>query len=419
MSYLTPAQILDQAAYKYASGEHQAPQYRASTNMGVVPAQLHKESPYYSTSRTSQVESPISSHYAGHTSRHDSNASRPAHHHHSATSVQRQRSMPMMGFSGGPSYAPSIPVTSFGSHVTYASMSSVVPAPLSERRNSQDTGPFPECTHMTRKGSGGGTSYAYPNYLNLPPEYRSASQDTQGQLEYPDYLNLPPGYGRNSNNVQKQNKYPDYLNLTEEHRTSQSQHGPIRSSGYPGHTQNPYPFTSPSHDPIQSIEPPKRRRGDPQLNRYPPDPFPIVQDGRGPTNHIRVPQRVFYDETDLNRCMSYSKPITFKMKNFAELGVRLFDCLDENHFRHPNIEDKDAKLFSTDEVYREMRLKILVYFSNVIIIYRETDVCIVVAWLLRVSIHTTDQYTQGRNDADIYVVQCCDCYCRFCQKDPE
>ncbi|KAF8825370.1 hypothetical protein HHX47_DHR7000173 [Lentinula edodes] len=57
--------------------------------------------------------------------------------------------------------------------------------------------------------------------------------------------------------------------------------------------------------------------------------------------------------------ITFVKPITFKMKNFAELGVRLFDCLDENHFRHPNIEDKDAKLFSTDEVYREMRLKIL------------------------------------------------------------
>ncbi|KAH7871617.1 uncharacterized protein C8R40DRAFT_546458 [Lentinula edodes] len=359
MSYLTPAQILDQAAYKYASGEYQPPQCRASTNMGVVPAQLHKESPYYSTSRTSQVESLISSHYAGQNSRHDSNASRPAHHHHSATSVQRQRSMPMIGFSGGPSYAPSIPVTSSESHDPYPSMSSVVPAPLSERRNSQDTSPFHECTHMKHKGSGGGTSYAYPDYLNLPPDYRSASKDTHRQFEYPGYLNLPPGYSRDSNNIQKQTKYPDYLNLPEEYRTSQAQHGPIRSSGYPGHTQNPYPFTSSSHHPAQSIEPPKRRRGDPQLNRYPADPFPIVQDGRGPTNHIRVPQRVFYDETDLNRCMSYSKPITFKMKNFAELGVRLFDCLDENHFRHPNIEDKDAKLFSTDEVYREMRLKIL------------------------------------------------------------
>lgn len=114
--------------------------------------------------------------------------------------------------------------------------------------------------------------------------------------------------------------------------------------------------------------------------------------------------------------MSYSKPITFKMKNFAELGVRLFDCLDENHFRHPNIEDKDAKLFSIDEVYREMRLKILVCFFIVIIIHRGTNLCILVAWLFRVSIHTTDQYTQGRNDEDIYAFQHCDCYCRFCQE---
>ncbi|KAJ3876245.1 hypothetical protein F5051DRAFT_38747 [Lentinula edodes] len=223
MSYLTPAQILDQAAYKYASGEYQPPQCRASINMGVVPAQLHKESPYYSTSRTSQVESLISSHYAGHNSRHDSNASRPAHHHHSATSVQRQRSMPMIEFSGGPSYAPSIPVTSFESHDPYPSMSSVVPAPLSERRNSEDTSPFHECTHMKHKGSGGGTSYAYPDYLNLPPDYRSASKDTHRQFEYPGYLNLPPGYSRDSNNIQKQTKYPDYLNLPEEYRTSQAQ----------------------------------------------------------------------------------------------------------------------------------------------------------------------------------------------------
>ncbi|KAJ3993760.1 hypothetical protein F5050DRAFT_1577003 [Lentinula boryana] len=52
------------------------------------------------------------------------------------------------------------------------------------------------------------------------------------------------------------------------------------------------------------------------------------------------------------------------MKNFAELGVRLSDCLDENHLRHPNIEDKDAKLFTNDEVYREIRLKIVVRLSN-------------------------------------------------------
>ncbi|KAJ3739319.1 hypothetical protein DFH05DRAFT_546905 [Lentinula detonsa] len=363
MSYLTPTQILDQATY--AKPQDRARQYDTSVSMGVVPAHLHTQSPYYSTSRPSHYQSAISTNYAGHT--HDANASLEDYYHRTTSLSQCQKSLPTMDLSRGSSRAPespSVPITSFSNNHPYAT-SSVVLGPLSERRNSQDIGPCHQSIYgapVKRKRSGGGTCNGYPDYLNLPPEYWNAPTEARKEFEYPNYLNLPPEYRRNSSDIQKQADYPHYLNLPPEYRTNPSQAGigPVRSPGHAVHTQNPYPFTSPpSRNPPQSPESSKRRRGDPQPNRYPADPFPIVKDGRGPTNHVRVPQRVFHDETDLNRCMSYSKPITFRMKNFAELGVRLSDCLDENHLRHPNIEDKDAKLFTNDEVYREIRLKIL------------------------------------------------------------
>ncbi|KAJ4477450.1 hypothetical protein J3R30DRAFT_3404792 [Lentinula aciculospora] len=356
MSYLTPAQILDQAAYETTG--HRPPQYGASSNIGVVPAQLHNRLHH----RIFQHESPVSAPYAGHSFHDDANISGDAQG--SFRPIQRQKSTPMMNLGVAASYAPvspSIPVSSFSHHTCYSTNSPVAMAPLSERRNSQDTGPFHQGTHRgatKRKGSSSGTSYAYPDYLNLPPGYRNASQEAQKQFEYPDYLNLPLQYRRRSTDVQEQAKYPDYLNLPPEYRT-EGQRGITRSSAHTVYAQNPYPFTSPGHGSPQSLESLQQTRGHPQSNRYPADPFPIIMDGRGPSNYIRVPQRVFYDETEMNRCMSYSKPITFKLKNSAELGVRLSTCLNENHIKHPNIEDKDVRPFCDNEVYREIRLKIL------------------------------------------------------------
>ncbi|KAE9386526.1 hypothetical protein BT96DRAFT_1005996 [Gymnopus androsaceus JB14] len=297
----------------------------------IAPTQLHHQSSYSSTS----------GHYAGNSS---SSSSRDAHHHHSSATVQRQMSMSTM-CSTGSSYAPAspIPVSSFSNLNPYPTMSTpAFPAPLSERRSSQDNA-IPQSYYGRHTTSKDSSSYVYPEYLNLPPEYRKHSQNL-GQL--PDYMNLPPER-HNSHAAQNHGQFPDYLNLPTEYRAKQShpsQYGPIRSPGHTTHAQNPYPQisagTSSSQRPrTESNAAPARRRRE------------------VPLNYLRVPQSIFFDEADMNRGMSHLKPITFRMKNCSEFGVRLSDC-NVDRLRLPELDDQDAVLFGNDEVYREIRVKI-------------------------------------------------------------
>ncbi|KAJ3839721.1 hypothetical protein F5878DRAFT_724304 [Lentinula raphanica] len=372
MSYLTPAQILNEAPH--ADDGHQNRRYGAYVNPGVAPAQLYVQNTqqqHYPPFNPYQNENPAAVHSA---SRHDmygTSISPGLDSRHSNPSIQFQDPWPMMGMNGSEPFmspSPSVAVGSFSSHHPCATPY-IPPNPLSERRNSQEDrfvrgAPegFPK-----RKGSRtSGHPYAYPEHLiRSPLEYQNSSQEVHGGFEHPGYANpVPAGYRRNSRDVQKQTQqtwYSTDLGYSVEPRNNHATVGPIRSSsGNAVHNHNPYPFASPNQSYPQSQEISKPRRQDePKRNRYPADPFPILADGRGPTNHIRIPQTVYYDVTDISRCMSFSKPITFRMKNFAELGVRLSHCLDENQSRHPNIEDMDAKLFANDEVYREIRLKIL------------------------------------------------------------
>lgn len=101
------------------------------------------------------------------------------------------------------------------------------------------------------------------------------------------------------------------------------------------------------------------RRRDSRASRHPVDPHPILQDGKGPSNHQRVPQIVFFDETDLNRGMFHLKPITFRMKKSLEFGVPLAEC-NVDQLAIPKLDDGDAVLFGSNEPYREIRMKILV-----------------------------------------------------------
>ncbi|KAJ3993761.1 hypothetical protein F5050DRAFT_647942 [Lentinula boryana] len=233
MSYLTPTQILDQAAY--ADAKHRARQYDTSVSMGVVPAHLHTQSPYYSTSRPSHHQSAISTQYASHNSIRDASASREDYYHRTTSLAQCQKSLPTMDLSGDSSLAPespSVPITSFSNQHPYAT-SSVVLGPLSERRNSQDIGPSHESIYgapVKRRRSGGGTCNGYPDYLNLPPEYWNTSTEARKEFEYPNYLNLPPEYRCNSRDIQKQADYPHYLNLPPEYRTNPGEGGSQSSS---------------------------------------------------------------------------------------------------------------------------------------------------------------------------------------------
>ncbi|KAE9385634.1 hypothetical protein BT96DRAFT_572595 [Gymnopus androsaceus JB14] len=346
MSYPTPGHILSQAGLVQRPAYH----HSGAADIGIAPTQLHHQSSYSSTS----------GHYAGNSS---SSSSRDAHHHHSSATVQRQMSMSTIR-STGSSYAPAspIPVSSFSNLNPYLTMSTpAFPAPLSERRSSQDNA-IPQSYYGRHTTSKDSSSYVYPEYLNLPPEYRKHSQNL-GQL--PDYMNLPPER-HNSHAAQNHGQFPDYLNLPTEYRAKQShpsQYGPIRSPGHTTHAQNPYPQisagTSSSQRPRteSNAAPARRRRGDSKFSHHIEDPYPIIKDGRGPAYYLRVPQSIFFDEADMNRGMSHLKPITFRMKNCSEFGVRLSDC-NVDHLRLPELDDQDAVLFGNDEVYREIRVKI-------------------------------------------------------------
>lgn len=209
----TPEQILNKAGIV----QLQRPHYQSGNTIATTHLQCQPSK--FSTVKIPQYDS---GNYAGHSS---SSSFPDIHHHtHFGAVVNRQTTVSMMP-SGG-SYAPisPIPISSVSSRMNpYPMVTPVLPGPLSERRNSQEKA-ISQCfyeVHAPAKSKDSGSnssSYTYPEYLNIPPDYGYHSRDIQNQGQFPS---IHQEYRHNSQTAQNYGELPDYLNLPPEYRQTQ------------------------------------------------------------------------------------------------------------------------------------------------------------------------------------------------------